>query len=290
MSVKYRWLLVGLLLLMAMPAMADETVSAVTKKPTHQYRPGKLVWMDLLTTDLKAAGNFYYEVFGWDIDYSKDGTFADVKYDGQPLATLSLFEDEAPDGEAQWLPSVSVGNLDSAAATAARVGGEVVGAMQELPDRGRYALIRDPGGAMIMLLRTSGGDPPDLPDQPSVEENTWLWMELWTDDPQAASAFYEEVIGYRSIAVKDASGDEVLVMGRDGKARATVVKIPWNELKPNWLAYLKVENVAASARSVVANGGELVIQPFMDSDGSRVAVVADPTGGVFAIQQPGAAQ
>ena len=275
-------LIFGLIFLgVSLPSFPLEPVSPIAATPTNRALPGKVSWIDLVTDDIRAAGAFYQSVFGWNVAYSRDGTFADVSHDGIPIATLSHYEEKAPDDGAVWLISISVRDVNAAANLVIATGGEVLAGPDDLENRGRYALVKDPQGAMFMLLQASGGDPEDTP----ARMNDWTWAELWTDDPEAATEFYEAVIGYRSVAVKDTSGDEIQVMGRDGKPRATVVNIPWEGVEPNWLPYIQVEDLVSKASDIIRNGGEVLIAPVEDSDGSRVAVVAGPTGGVFALQQ-----
>ena len=275
-------LILGIIFLgVSLPAYSLEPVSAITASATNRALPGKISWIDLVTDDIRTAGAFYQSVFGWNVAYSRDGTFADVSHDGVPVATISHYEEKAPGDGAVWLISISVRDVNAATNLVIAIGGGVIAGPENLEARGRYALVRDPQGALFMLLQASGGDPEDIP----AKMNDWMWAELWTDDPEAATEFYEAVIGYRSVAVKDISGDEIQVMGRDGKPRATVVNIPWEGVEPNWLPYVQVEDLVSTASSVIRNGGEVLIAPVEDSDGSRVAVVAGPTGGVFALQQ-----
>jgi predicted enzyme related to lactoylglutathione lyase len=262
----------------------DETVGQITSAPTNIFRPGKVVWVDLVTSDISKAADFYRDVFGWDINISRDGSFAQASYQGSPVSSIALFnENEAPEGEARWLVSISVSDVDGAAKAVRTNGGKVLDGPADLPDRGRYVLVEDSRGALLMLLKASGGDPEDE----TAVDNAWLWAELWTDDPAKAVGFYHSVIGYKSVSVKDSTGDEILVLGRDQKARATVVKLPWEEVESNWLPYMRVASVLETTKSVLEHGGEVVIAPMIDDDGSRVAVVADNTGGVFAIKQGG---
>jgi len=275
------------LVLVSMPVFAAdmlERVGPVSAGPTDNSYPGKIIWVDLVTGDVKKAADFYHNVFGWDIGNSRDGSFARASYRGSPLATLSRYEEgEAPDGEARWLISISVADVDAASAAAEKHGGKVLEGPMDLPDRGRYALVNDSQGALLMLLQTSSGDPAD---EPPID-NTWLWAELWADDPLSSVSFYKNVVGYKSKSFKDASGDEVLLLGHGKTARASVVKTPWDDVDPNWLPYMQVADVTATAKRVLEHGGEVVIAPLVDSDGTRVAIVADPTGGVFAIQERG---
>jgi len=187
-------------------------------------------------------------------------------------------EGDAGSEDARWLISISVRNVDVAAAEVTRQGGEVLIAPEDLPNRGRYALIKDAQGAMSMLLKSTGGDPVDR----VATENEWLWAELWTWDLDRAAAFYGSVAGYRSRTVIDLKGEQHLVLGQGGEGRAGIVKSLWKEVEPNWVPYLLVSSVADVLAAVEEYGGSVV---FVPADNSTVALVADPTGGVFAIQE-----
>jgi predicted enzyme related to lactoylglutathione lyase len=235
----------------------------------------------LVTNDVSRAASFYREVFGWEITFSSEGGFAEASYQGQPVAAIAAYEDDAPDDEARWLISISVPDVDATSTTVLKHGGKVLEGPVDLPDRGRYVLVNDPAGAMLMFLQASGGDPVD--EQPTP--NNWLWAELWTDDPDSAASFYKVVVGYKSKTVSDTDGSDVMILGMQGIARASVVKTPWEDVEPNWLPYLLVDDIDKTLKSVEKHGGSIVLYTANDANNADVAIVADPTGGVFALQQ-----
>jgi predicted enzyme related to lactoylglutathione lyase len=259
-------------------------VGAVSESPTHDYHPGKAIWVDLVTTDVTRAATFYSRVFGWEFNYLAGGSYAEASYQGHPVGAIALYDEgEAVDGDAQWLVSFSNNDVDGAAEKAIRAGGKVLEGPQNLDGRGRLVMISDPAGAELMLLHATGGDPADRPS----EINEWLWAELWTTDSGAAAAFYLDVLGLKSTTLEDASGKPYLLLGRDGIARAGMVKLPFKDVEPNWLPYLLVANVKETIDSIEKHGGSLVMAPGASADQVTTAIVSDPTGGVFAIQQRG---
>ena len=272
-----------LALLMTQSVLAERTVGPVTNVATNQSYPGKVIWVDLVTNDVSQAASFYESVFGWDITLDPDGSFAEASYQGRPVAAIAAYEEDAPDDGARWLISISTTDVDATASAVRSNGGKILEGPVDLANRGRYILAADAGGAMLMFLQASGGDPLDESPTP----NNWLWAELWADDPAGAVNFYEAVAGYKSITLQDSDGSDVMVMGRDGAARASVVKIPWEDVGPNWLPYLLVSDIKHTLESVEKNGGSVVLHAMKDTANTDVAIVADPTGGVFAIQQRG---
>ncbi len=254
-------------------------VSPVSPLPTETWLPGKVVWADLVTADLESAVEFYSFVFGWKFVISDTGDYAEASYHGRMVGSIARFaRGDGGSEDARWLISISVADVDTAAAEVTRQGGEVLIGPENLPNRGRYALIKDAQGAMCMLLKSTGGDPEDR----AATENEWQWAELWTRDLDRAAAFYGSVAGYRSRTVIDRQGDQHLVLGQGGEGRAGIAKLLWEEVEPNWVPYLLVASVADTLAAVEEYGGSVVYVP---ADNSTVALVADPTGGVFAIQE-----
>lgn len=117
----------------------------------------------------------------------------------------------------------------------------------------------------------------------------FLWYELMTRDPDAAKAFYDEVVGWN---IRDAKpGDD---MGyREIAAGDTFVGgvFPLTEemcehgARPVWLGYIAVDNVDATVAQLEQLGGS-VLMPVKDIPGvGRFAMVADPQGIPFYVMR-----
>ena len=52
---------------------------------------------------------------------------------------------------------------------------------------------------------------------------------------------------------------------------------------PYWLNYLRVKDTVRTAAKVVALGGRVLVEPWVDRHGGKVAVVADPSGAPFGL-------
>lgn len=262
-------------------------VSPISAVPSNQVHNGKLVWVDLVTTDPQQAVEFYSAVFDWQPHYFADKSYIELSNDGRVMSSVVRYDgDEPMDGEARWLVSISVTDVDVAAQNGVASGGAILEAATDLPDRGRYSVISDSQGALLMLLRATGGDPAD--DTQYLDE--WAWAELWTDDTEEAIAFYHALAGYDALRFPDADGGERIVLGTDGKARATIVPLPWDDVEPNWIPYIPVASASATLQRIGDAGGA-ALETAAGADGSvAVAIVMDPTGGVFAIQQVGSQQ
>jgi predicted enzyme related to lactoylglutathione lyase len=262
-------------------------VSPISAVPTNQVHNGKLVWVDLVTTDPQKAVKFYSTAFDWQPHYFADKNYIELSHNGRVMSSVVRYEDgEAMDGDARWLVSISVPDVDAATQNAVEGGGAILQAATDLPDRGRYSVISDSQGAVLMLLRATGGDPSD--DTQFLDE--WAWAELWTDDTGAAVDFYHALAGYDAMQFPDANGSERILLGTDGKARATVVPLPWDDVEPNWIPYIPVASAPDTLQRIVDAGGTVLEKAGGDDESVTVAIVMGPTGGVFAIQEVGSQQ
>jgi predicted enzyme related to lactoylglutathione lyase len=255
---------------------------AIGGEPGAQAQPGKFVFHELLNDDPARAQAFYGELFGWQFQDQGDG-YSLIEADGRPIGGLVQHQPEDPArSENQWLSTLSVADVDAAVALVRERGGVLLEGPQTLPPRGRLAIVTDPQGALLVLLRADGGDPPDSDPAPG----RWLWDELWTRDPKAAQGFYQGLAGYRAAALGESTGDWYLVLGTGERPRAGIVQLPWPELTPSWLPYLRVSDVPAVIRRATELGGSLLLVPAASVESGQVAILADPTGAVFGIQQP----
>ena len=124
------------------------------------HHQGKFVWFDLLTDDVALAKNFYGALFDW--SFKMQGSYTVVLNNGQPIG--GMVEIEPKEGEkstARWIPLLSVADVDQAVALVQKAGGTIHEGPVDMSKRGRGALINDPQGAPLLLLRAYKGDPPD---------------------------------------------------------------------------------------------------------------------------------
>lgn len=246
---------------------------------------GKVVWADLVTTDVDAAESFYSEVFGWESRHGEDPGYVELMHDGKLIAAIARYDDDVTSADARWLISISVADVDATASEIEARGGEILETPEDFPDRGRFAVVADGQGAIFMLLRATGGDPAAAGYVVGALE----WAELWTRDVVAAARFYEEALGYRALRGPGVAGKPSAVLTTMGAPRATIVNIPWDDVEPNWIPYIPVADARATLDRVTAAGGGVLVtsDEVEDDSGSFAAIVSDPVGGVFGIQEIG---
>lgn len=259
-----------------------QLASPLSTTPTNAVTPGEVVFADLVTTDVDAAARFYTAVFSWNIRRSEDPGYLELLHRGNVIGAIAAFEEQVDPGSARWLPSISVADVDAAAAKAVEMGGRVLERPMDFPERGRLAVISDPEGAVLMLLRASGGDP----ERPAPVVGTVGWAELWTRDVAGAVRFYEGMFGYRALRSTREDAPGTVVLSIDGTAHAVIVAAPGEDILPNWLPYVPVADARQTLEDIRRHGGTVLVtsDSVNDDFGTFAAIAADPTGGVFAIQ------
>jgi predicted enzyme related to lactoylglutathione lyase len=256
------------------------TLPPVTPTPTGTYHVGKIVWYDLLTEDVTAVKQFYGELFGWEFVDDSAGVYTTIVHGGTPIGGIVSIDEAENVSASRWLSALSVADVQEAVSQVESSGGEVLSGPRDVPDRGVMALVEDPQGAMVVLIRASGGDPADG----ELVTNRWMWTELWTRDPAAASSFYRSLVSYEQRTFEVADDSDYLVFIGESLPRAGVIKLSWEEVIPNWVPYVRVESAFAIAERAESLGGKLIIPPDPSVRAGSAALIADPSGAVFAVQ------
>ena len=260
-------------------------VPPITAQATGTYHTGKFVWADLITSDVEVAKEFYGSLFGWEFEGDPGGTtpFTLIKQGGTPIGGIVYHEGiNTEQREARWLSYISVPDVDKAAATAQNNGGEVFVAPFDLPQRGRVAVVLDPQKVPLGLLKASGGDPADE----NASRFRWMWHELWTTDTVGAILFYGKLAGYTAErATVSIQREPYTVLMSDGRAQAGMGQFTQEGIEPIWLPYVNVDDPNAIAAKTLTLGGAVLIAPDSTNRNVTVAVIADPMGGILAVQK-----
>ncbi len=122
------------------------------------------------------------------------------------------------------------------------------------------------------------------------ETGTITWTDLTVDNAEEMGTFYRQVVGWKTEPVEmKGYRDFAMATPRSGRAIAGVCHARGANagLTPQWLIYITVDDVDASAARCVELGGTLIAEPrSMGSDG-RYCVIQDPAGAVAALFAPG---
>ncbi len=248
--------------------------------------PGKFVWYELQCSDVPRAQAFYAELFGWkNVPFPTGPATYDMIFAGQTPDTMIGGYAALPKGDTRgprWIASVSVEDVDAAAAAATASGGKVIEEPHDVPGAGRGARIADPAGAELSLIKSARGDAPDVDDAPP---GYFFWNELHTNDAGRALAFYEKTVGFTHETMQSPAG-AYHVVSRGGIGRGGITGHLPPGTPPHWLPYVKSDDVDASASRAQRLGAQVVVRPEDIPEIGRFAVIRDPVGAVLSIMKP----
>ena len=260
-------------------AADGQRLAPLVDPPNSEHRVGKFIFAELVTPDLASAKRFYGGLFGWTFRDLKIGEtdYAEASLDGVVVAGLAQRPLRAGQlRQPAWLSVMAVADVDAARKLALAQGARVLSEPHDWPGRGSVAVFADPQGAVFGVLASSSGDPPDELAAPGE----WIWRSLFTRDPDAGAAFYQDLFDYEVFDLADAGAGAQTILASGGYARASANGLPpnWSQAHAHWLSYVRVVDAAQSAARAVALGGRVLLAPRLDRHGGTMAVVADPQG------------
>jgi predicted enzyme related to lactoylglutathione lyase len=114
---------------------------------------GKFVWNELNTQDLASAKRFLSATLGWTFEPMPipDGTYWIIKMADQRIGGLfDMSKDSHFKGIPEhWLSYIAVDDIDARYNKAIAAGAKEGRAPFDIPNVGRIAILKQPGGAMI---------------------------------------------------------------------------------------------------------------------------------------------
>ncbi len=251
--------------------------------PTRETAPiGAPCWVDLMTSDVAGAREFYCQLFGWEAEDPNEefGGYFNFTKDGVRVAggMSSMPDSGMPD---VWSVYLATDDARKTVEAATANGGQVIVDAMDVADLGTMAVLTDSGGAVIGMW------------QPGLHKGFGIlgqagaasWWELLTRDYDGAVAFYQTVFGWNTRTHGDAS-DFRYTMAMDGEQPLAGVMdasvfLP-EGVPDHWSVYFGVEDTDTALAQVATLGGS-VVRPAEDTPYSRMATVADPTGVQFKI-------
>jgi predicted enzyme related to lactoylglutathione lyase len=122
-----------------------------------------------------------------------------------------------------------------------------------------------------------------------TQRGNFVWYDVMTSDPKAATSFYRHVIGWdaQEFAMPDRS---YTVFSKGPAMVAGLMAIPdalsAKGAKPCWSGYVAVDDVDSDAARVKAAGGAIEREPEDIPNVGRFAVASDPGGAHFLLFKP----
>jgi predicted enzyme related to lactoylglutathione lyase len=240
---------------------------------------GRFVWRAHVSADPAASQGFYAALFGW--------TFAPPPGEKRPHSVARVGATpvcgfstaSTPAVRPHWSTYLSMEDVDGAAAIAAISGGRVVAPPMDVSGLGRCALIADPQGATVQLLRGAEGDPP-LPARPAAF--TFGWEALHTTDRAGALGFYGRLAPWH---VGELRGQTLLVAGSGTTADVQVAKPGLPSL---WVPFVAVPDLTDRRRAATELGARVRVEEAPVWGVGRALTIEDPFGAVIGLFEPAA--
>jgi predicted enzyme related to lactoylglutathione lyase len=241
---------------------------------------GAPCWIDLTSSDVDRAQDFYGKIFGWTFESAgpEYGGYILAAKDGHEIAGLMANRPEMgiPDN---WGTFFHTADIEASVSSVTAAGGSCFMGPMEVPAKGHMCLATDPSGAVFGLWQPLGHRGFEV----IGEAGAPVWHQLTTRNYPAAVDFYRDVLGWQTEQVSDTDefryttawfGDQQLLGVMDG---ASILP---EGVPSNWTTFFGAEDVDKTLQLITDNGGA-VVQPAEDTPYGRLAAATDPTGTAF---------
>jgi predicted enzyme related to lactoylglutathione lyase len=242
------------------------------------YTPGTFSWVDLQTDDPDGAKSFYNALFGWeydDIPVGDGAVYSMAKLQGHNVAGLGERQDESM--PPHWNCYVTVADADAGAARAVELGATLLAEPFDVFDAGRMAAFADPQGAVLSVWQAKENIGAGLVNAPGALS----WNDLLSPDVEASAAFYRDLFGWEVTEVEGSDG-QYWSITNGGRLNGGMMPLPPGG-HPAWNLYFACEDADATIAQAGEHGAETVMGPIDVPNGSRFAILRDPSNAVFSI-------
>lgn len=127
-----------------------------------------------------------------------------------------------------------------------------------------------------------------MTEKPAYPPGVPCWVETLQPDPRPALAFYGSLFGWDGIGPGPMpAGGEYFVARLNGDDVAGIATLPPGGIaEPAWTTYVRVDELEASVRRVLAAGGRVIVAPVDVPPAGRLAIVEAPTGATIGLWEP----
>jgi predicted enzyme related to lactoylglutathione lyase len=122
--------------------------------------PGSFCWTEIASSDSEKCKEFYSRIFGWEFQGSNatEGEFAYHEFSagGEAYPAGGMYDlspEMGSDTPPHFLSYVAVDDVDATAQKAVELGASIIREPMDIPNTGRFAVIKDPAGALIATFR-----------------------------------------------------------------------------------------------------------------------------------------
>ncbi|MGN6609297.1 MAG: VOC family protein [Jatrophihabitans sp.] len=249
------------------------------------WPPGYPCWVDLTTSDIDAASEFYRGLFGWELLGSgpEFGGYVIAQVGGLPVAGLGPQQPGMEGHPSVWTTYLATDDADATAAAVREHGGVVVAEPFDVGPLGRMAVVQDPTGGTFGLWQAAQ----HYGARRTNETGALMWNELMTHDYERAQAFYGAVFGFtfEELGGGDYPYSAVVLDGRPVAGLGVLAAEAPKEVPPHWRVYFAVDD-ADDALSRAQSLGGVILRAAEDMPYGRWGDLSDGQGAMFAVIKP----
>lgn len=257
------------------------------------YSHGTPCWVDLATTDLAAARDFYSGIFRWSyIDEQMGemdiGTYSMAMVND--VATAAIYE-LGPDqirapAKPNWNVYISVDDIKATLDRVRRRGDVILAETTDVDRAGRVAVIEDPTGCQTALWQPREFQGSLI----RAETGALTWLEQVSTDLEGSVRFYEDVLGVATVTAPQRNLNEYTMWIVDDIPVAGMFQWPDEMVADGvpsmWFVYFQVTDLDAAVAYVESNGGKAMADAPVVNAVGRIIVLRDPQGADFCVVEP----
>jgi uncharacterized protein len=246
--------------------------------------PGAPAWVDLTTTDVAAASDFYVTLFDWAVEDRVDeyGGYRLFTRGGKRVAGVGLTLEGDP-GPPRWTVYLLTFNAATTGELVGEAGGTVLFEPMAVPEMGVMGMAIDATGAVVGYWQPGAMEGFDA----FGELGTAVWFELAASDFEAADRFYAHAFDWAVTRNEEEPRTATYLRGERSLAGIVDVSgILSPDVPSSWRVAFGVADVDEAVERAVAAGG-VVALPAQDLPSGRSAGLLDPTGAFFMVASRG---
>lgn len=255
----------------------------VTQVKLHDF-----CWVDLCTTDIEKATQFYEAIFGWKPEKSScpdGGSYTLMHVENHDIAgAYQITEEMKTQGVTpHWGSYVQVEDVDTTVSKAENLGAKCLQKPFDVMDCGRMAVLADPTGAIFSLWQTKQNKGTSLAKN---HPGNCGWNELLTTDTNKAGAFYADLFQWK-LETKDFNGTAYTSFMNGDQPVGGMMELTkeCKDAPPHWGVYFTVSNLDQTLATIKEMGGESHGDPIEIPEVGRFAMMSDPQGVHFSVIQ-----
>jgi predicted enzyme related to lactoylglutathione lyase len=265
--------------------------------PGYTAPVGAPIWIDLTSSDVDEAVEFYTNVFGWTADPPNEdfGGYRNFRWNGELVAGLMRASEDGSAGPTDvWSVYLRTDDADATLSAATGAGGTVVVPGMDVGDLGRMGFVVDSAGAAVGVWQPGSHRGFATRGEPG----TPYWFDCMSQNYESSLTFYRDVFGWKYQEV--GTGGDPNVAGPDryslalfgdgdeteGLGGVMDAKGVFPDGVPSfWQVYITVADTDNAAAQIQEFGGE-IIRPAEVTQWGTMGTAKDINGAVFLFATP----